>query len=64
MRGTRASVQRWRSSLLDALEGSLRIFEKHRALILAQLQITQGAVVADGVREKESNRQQVGNVQQ
>jgi hypothetical protein len=51
-------------SLLDALEGSLRIFEKHRALILAQLQITQGAVVADGVREKESNRQQVGNVQQ
>jgi hypothetical protein len=49
-------------SLLDALEGSLRIFEKHRALILAQLQITQGAVVADGVREKESNRQQVGNV--
>jgi hypothetical protein len=25
-------------SLLDALEGSLRIFEKHRELILAQLQ--------------------------
>jgi hypothetical protein len=25
-------------SLLDALEGSLRIFEKHRDLILAQLQ--------------------------
>jgi hypothetical protein len=25
-------------SLLDALEGSLRIFEKHRELILSQLQ--------------------------
>jgi hypothetical protein len=25
-------------SLLDALEGNLRIFEKHRELILAQLQ--------------------------
>jgi hypothetical protein len=25
-------------SLLDALEGSLRIFEKHRELIFAQLQ--------------------------
>ena len=25
-------------SLLDALEGSLRIFEKHRVLILGQLQ--------------------------
>jgi hypothetical protein len=25
-------------SLLDALEGTLRIFEKHRELILAQLQ--------------------------
>ena len=25
-------------SLLDALEGSIRIFEKHRELILAQLQ--------------------------
>ena len=25
-------------SLLDALEGSLRIFEKHREMILAQLQ--------------------------
>jgi len=25
-------------SLLDALEGSLRLFEKHRVLILGQLQ--------------------------
>ena len=25
-------------SLLDALEGSLRIFEKHREIVLAQLQ--------------------------
>jgi hypothetical protein len=25
-------------SLLDALEGSLRIFEKHREMVLAQLQ--------------------------
>jgi hypothetical protein len=36
-------------SLLDALEGSLRIFEKHRELILAQLQrqpFTEGESVA------------------
>jgi hypothetical protein len=37
-------------SLLDALEGSLRIFEKHRELILAQLQRPQSVTtLADAV---------------